>query len=131
MQRRFKINVDGHEYDVAVTEITEGPGNLYPDRGTMDTAHPPAPEKTAQGVTRPVPPKLQAKPGDVVSPIAGVVVSIDVAQDAQVGITTRVATLEAMKTKTYVNAGRAGTVSGIAVSAGDPVEPDQTLLTIA
>ena len=56
---------------------------------------------------------------------------IDVALGARVEESTRVATLEAMKTKTFVNAGRPGTVSNIAVSVGDPVEPNETLLTIA
>ena len=82
MQRRFKITVDGHEYDVAVTEVVEGPGNLYPDRGSMESA------RSAPGVAAPAPaaaaPKPAAGPGDVVSPIAGVVVSIDVTLGARV-----------------------------------------------
>ena len=139
MQRRFKISVDGHEYDVAVTEVIEGPGNLYPDRGTMDTARaaagetarPAAAANAAQGVLRQTAPKPAAGPDDVVSPIAGVVVSIDIALGATVEASTRVATLEAMKTKTFVNAGRNGTIGNIAVAAGDSVEPGQTLLTIA
>ncbi len=135
MQRRFKISVDGHEYDVAVTEVSDGPGNLYPDRGSMETARASAGEAVqapaAQGVLRQAAPKPAAGPDDVVSPIAGVVVSIDVALGAKVEAATRVATLEAMKTKTFVNAGRDGTISNVAVAAGDPVEPGQTLLTIA
>jgi len=130
MQRRFKITVDGHEYDVAVTEVSDAPGNLYPDQGSMEGARPAVTAEAARGVPRQVPPRETAAPGDVVSPIAGVVVSIDVALGAKVEAATRVATLEAMKTKTFVNAGRAGTVSAIAVGTGDPVEPDQTLLTI-
>ena len=136
MQRHFKISVDGHEYDVAVTEVVEGPGNLYPDRGSMEAAgvtpgraaNPP-PAAAAKGAAPQSAPA--AGPGDVVSPIAGVVVSIDVALNARVETTTRVATVEAMKTKTFINAGRVGTISAIAVGAGDPVEPGQPILTIA
>ena len=72
-----------------------------------------------------------AGPGDVVSPLAGVVLSIDVALGAAVDADTPVATLEAMKTKTMVKAGRSGTVTAIAVSTGQAVEAGQTLLTIA
>ncbi len=72
-----------------------------------------------------------AGPGDVVSPLAGVVLSIEVALGATVDADTPVATLEAMKTKTMVKAGRSGKVSAIAVSTGQAVEAGQALLTIA
>ena len=129
MQRRFKVSVDGHEYDVAVTEVSDGPGNLYPDRGTMEAARP-AVAAPAQGTPRQAPARPVAGAGDVVSPIAGVVVSVDVALGARVEATTRVVTLEAMKTKTFVSAGRAGAVTAIAVESGDAVEPGQALVTI-
>ena len=62
--------------------------------------------------------------------IAGVVISINVSVGAEVTDGTPVATLEAMKTKTIVSAGRSGKVSEIAVAIGDAVEPGQPLLTI-
>jgi len=126
--RRFKISVDGQQYDVTVEEVVTGPGNLYPDRGTM-TAAPVNPEASAAPASTPAAAPA-AGPGDVVSPLAGVVVSIDVALGATVAEGTRVATLEAMKTKTMVTAGRAGTVKAIAVAPGDPVEAAQPLVTI-
>ena len=88
-----------------------------------DVAPPP---QAAAGKSAPA-----AGPGDVVSPIAGVVLSIDVQVGAQVEEGTQVAALEAMKTKTVVTAGRAGKVSAIAVSVGQGVEAGQALLTIA
>ena len=57
--------------------------------------------------------------------------SVDVEVGAAVEPDTRVITLEAMKTKTTVAAGREGKVSAIAVSAGQGVEAGQPLLTIA
>ena len=134
MRRRFKISVEGHDYDVVVEEITEDAGGLYPDRDTMRAAPPQssapagvvAASAAAAADTRPA-----AGPGDVVSPLAGVVLSIDVALGAAVDADTPVATLEAMKTKTMVKAGRSGTVRAIAVSTGQAVEAGQTLLTIA
>ena len=130
MQRRFKVSVDGHEYDVAVTEVADGPGNLYPDRGSMEAARPAVASAAAPSLSQQAPPKPTAGAGDVVSPIAGVVVSVDVAPGDKVDAASRVVTLEAMKTKTFVSAGRVGTVGAIAVESGDAVEPGQALLTI-
>ena len=128
--KTFQVSVDGHEYDVAVTEVSDGPGNLYPDRGTMEAARPAMAAAIAPGAPQQAPARPAAGAGDVVSPIAGVVVSVDVALGAKVEATTRVVTLEAMKTKTFISAGRAGAVSAIAVESGDAVEPGQALLTI-
>ena len=58
-------------------------------------------------------------------------VSIDVEVGAAVEPDTRVATLEAMKTKTIVAAGRAGTVTAVAVGSGQSVAAGQALLTIS
>jgi len=133
MERRFKITVEGQAYDVLVEEITEDAGDLYPDRGTMRAAVPEA-SRSAGGVAvsakAAAKPARQAGPGDVVSPLSGIVLSIDVEPGAAVEADSQVATLEAMKTKTIVTAGRAGNVGKIAVSVREAVEVDQILLTI-
>lgn len=134
MQRRFKINVEGHDYVVVVEEIPEEGVGLYPDRGSMRAAEaePSRPAEVAPPAAAAAKPAAPAAgPGDVVSPIAGVVLTIDVQVGAEVEEGTQVATLEAMKTKTVVTAGRAGKVSAIAVSVGQGVEAGQALLTIA
>ncbi len=142
MQKRFKINVNGHAYDVVVEEVTDDAGGLYPDHETMRGAAPLLSQvagvsstpttagQTASGQTGAAP-RAAAAPGDVVSPLAGVVHSIDVALGSEVTPGARVATLEAKKTKTMVAAGISGRVQAIAVSAGDAVEAGQCLLTIA
>ena len=134
MQRRFKINVEGHEYVVVVEEITDESSGLYPDRGTMravpaEPIQPGGLSPSSATNTETPPPSIG--PGDVVSPLAGVVVSIDVELGQKVAANTRVITLEAMKTKTMVAAGRAGKVSTIGVRIGQGVEAGQALLTIA
>ena len=133
MLRRFKISVDGHEYDVTVEDVADESG-LYPDRATMRAAAQPAGATSAAPAAPAAPPAQKAQPaagpGDVTSPLAGVVLSIDVAMGATVDADTQVVTLEAMKTKSVVKAGVAGTVSAIAVSAGEAVEAGQTLLTV-
>ncbi len=134
MQRRFKISVEGRDYDVVVEEILDDSSDLYPDRGAMRSI----PAEQSRPVSAPVSPSTTASPapqtagpGDVVSPLAGVVLSIDVEVGTAVEPDTRVITLEAMKTKTIVAAGREGKVSAIAVTAGEGVEAGQPLLTIA
>lgn len=134
MQRRFKINVEGRDYVVAVEEITEDGGDLYPNRGTMraeptvpsQSASVPAAPEAGAGTLQPA-----AGPGEVVSPMACIVLAIHVEVGASVEADTRVLTLDAMKTKTMVTAGRAGTVSAISVSAGQGVEAGHSLFTIA
>lgn len=133
MQRRFKISVEGHDYDVVVEEIIDDSGGLYPDRGSMRSVQAEASQSVsvaASPATAADPSQQVAGPGDVVSPLAGVVQSIDVALGATVEANTPVITLEAMKTKTMVTAGRTGEVSAISVSTGQGVEAGQTLLTI-
>ncbi len=129
MRRRFKISVDGHPYDVVVEEVETGPGTLYPDRGTMTAA--PVAAETLPAAEPPAPTASAAGPGDVTSPMAGVVISVDVAPGDEVTDGMQVVSLESMKTKTVITASRAGTVDAVAVAPGDPVEAGQLLLTIA
>jgi biotin carboxyl carrier protein len=131
MRRRFRISVDGRDYQVVVEEITEEPGELYPDRHTMTAAAAQSASVATPAAAPAGAPPPAAREGDVVSPVAGIILSIDVAVGAVVEPETRVATLEAMKTKTIVAAGRSGTVSAITVSEGQGVEAGQPLLTIS
>lgn len=125
MQRRFKINVDGREYDVSVVEVSDDAQSLYPDPQIVASVMPEAAPPSSSPVSLPA-----AGPGDVICPIAGVVIAVDVAVGADVSEGIPVITVEAMKMKTVVNASRTGKVSAIAVAVGDPVEQGQPLLTI-
>jgi biotin carboxyl carrier protein len=72
----------------------------------------------------------QAAAGDIASPLAGKVVSIDVRAGQTVTEGAQVATIEAMKMNTYVYAPRAGTVAAVLVSAGDSVEEGSSLVRL-
>ncbi len=131
MQRSFKITVDGRPYNVTVEDVADAPGSIIPSPGDMSaavTAAPAAAAAPAPAAAAAAAPS--AGPGDEVSPLAGVVVSIDVAQGQAVNEGDKVATIEAMKMKTIVTAHRSGSVTAIHVNAGDGVEPGQPLLTI-
>jgi glutaconyl-CoA/methylmalonyl-CoA decarboxylase subunit gamma len=70
-------------------------------------------------------------PGDVVSPLSGKLVSIDVKVGQAVAEGAQVATVEAMKMNTYIFAPKAGSVSAVLANPGDGVEEGTVLLQIA
>jgi biotin carboxyl carrier protein len=104
--KHLRITVEGKSYDVTVEKL-DG-----------DVAPKPAPKATAAA-------------GDVTSPLAGIVKSVDVAVGANVKAGDLVITLEAMKMYTAINAPADGTVSAILVNVGDAVDEDQVLYTLS
>ena len=72
-----------------------------------------------------------AAPGEVTSPLAGKVVSIDVQPGQKVAANAQLITLEAMKMNTYVFAPADGVVAAVLVKAGDGVEEGQALIRLA
>lgn len=131
MIRKLKITVDGRAYDVTVEDVSESPSMLIPQPGDMAAAAaaaaPSAPAPAAAPAAAAAGP---VGPGDVPSPLGGVVVSIDVSVGQQVNEGDKVATLEAMKMKTVVTASKTGKVANIAVKPGDGVEAGQVMMTI-
>jgi biotin carboxyl carrier protein len=127
VNRKFRITVDGHAYDVIVEEIASdaphaAPVAHQPAAVAIAAAAPAAPSAAPQAV---------AGPGAEVAPLAGVVISIDVTVGQTVAAGARIATIEAMKMKTEVFAKGAGRVASIAVGPGDAVDTGGVLLTLA
>ena len=133
MEKKFRITVDGRQYDVTVEDLSEGSSLIFPEPGDMKVAAPapaaPAPAPAPAAAPGPAS-GAAAGPGDEVSPLAGVVVSVDVTMGQAVNEGDKIATLEAMKMKTVVTAHRSGKVTNIAVKAGDAVDAGQVLLSI-
>ena len=69
-------------------------------------------------------------PGDVVSPLAGKVVSVDAKAGSSVNEGDQVMTIEAMKMNTYVYAHANGKVLEVLANVGEGVEEGQVLLRI-
>ena len=130
MQRKFRITVENKTYDVTVEDIADDGGTLYPSPGLMTAATTPAEAAEAAPAPSAAPAAAAAGPGDEVSPLAGVVVSLEVAVGQSVNEGDKIATIEAMKMKTVVVAHRSGSVTNIAVKPGDGVEAGQVLMTI-
>ncbi len=125
--KKLRVTVDGKAFDVTV-ELPDEPAAATPRHAAA-----PAPAALA-AVKAPAAPAPAAKPasgpGDVHSPLAGKVVSIDVKVGDVVAEGAQVATIEAMKMNTYVNAPKAGRVAAIKVNPGDAIEEGATVLVI-
>lgn len=128
--KQLRITVEGKTYDVEVELLNENNGAPAPRSASVASARvntpaapkPAAPKPAASG---------SAGEGSVVSPLAAVVVSIDVKVGDQVEAGQNVVTLEAMKMNTLVQAPASGVVKSIEVNASEAVEEGQTLLVIA
>ena len=78
----------------------------------------------------PAPAPAAAGAGEIPSPLAGKVVSLDVAPGTAVKAGDQIMTLEAMKMNTIIYAPSAGTITAFCVSAGDTVQEGQPLAKI-
>jgi biotin carboxyl carrier protein len=127
MQRKFRISVDGHAYEVVVEEIVgDGGAAHWPGSVAAVSAVVAAPlSAPAPALSAP-----HAGVGDVVAPLAGAVQSVDVAMGQDVKAGDKVVTIEAMKMKTEVHAKSDGKVVAIAVKPGDSVDTGAILLTL-
>lgn len=129
--KKLRVTVEGKAYEVLVEMLDEAgaPAAPRPVASAPVLAAPSAPVASAA----PAAPKSAAAPagsGDVPSPLAGKVVSIEVKVGQTVEEGAQVATVEAMKMNTYIYAPKAGTVSAILVNPGDGVEEGSALLRI-
>ena len=131
--KRLRISVEGKTYEVEVELLDEGFSSPAPrSAAPTSSARVAAPVAAPAPAATPAPAPAPAGDGNgVVSPLAAVVVSADVAVGDTVTEGQTVMTLEAMKMNTIVAATQNGTVTAILVKAGDAVEEGQVLVTIA
>jgi biotin carboxyl carrier protein len=125
--KKLRITVDGKVFDVQVEDLDDSSSSSAGGRPpvTLGASAGPvsAPPTSAPAVA-------SGGPGDVVSPLAGRVVSVDCKVGDKVEAGAQLVTIEAMKMNTYVNASAAGTVTTLHVNAGDSVEEGQPLVTV-
>jgi biotin carboxyl carrier protein len=135
MQRKFKITVDGRQYDVTVEESSEvssmphsPPGAPYMDAAS--TSHRRYPEAPTLSPGAAPPTRGPAEAGAVVCTLGGRVDSVLVTAGQQVSAGDHLVVIEAMKMKTPIAAPRAGKVGAILVKAGESVETGQVLVEL-
>ncbi len=126
--KKLRITVDGKTYDVSV-EVLEDAAAAAPKNTSVRSAAVSVPTISAP----PPRPNLSAAGGGktITSPLAGKVVSIDVAAGAAVKAGEQVATVEAMKMNTFIYAEIDGTVAQVMTRAGDMVEEGGALIQLS
>ena len=139
---RFKIN--GKDYDVAVNGI-EGRNasvtvngvdynvemeNEVPAAAAPVAATPAAPAAPAVSAAPAAAPKASGAGKDIVSPLPGVVISVDVKVGDAVKRGQKVAVIEAMKMENEILADCDGSVTAVHVSKGDSVLEDAKIVTV-
>ena len=128
--KHLRITIDGKTYDVQV-EI-QGEENApavqpligRPVQAASVAAAPSAPAKAAPK------PAAAAGPGQVLSPLAAVVVGVDVTEGQQVKEGDKLITLEAMKMNTIIQSPASGTVRSLGIKPGDAVAEGELLAVI-
>lgn len=133
--KKLRVTVDGKSYDVVVEILDGGPQAAPAPSANTAPASVSAPVAAAS-VSAPVSaaptrPAAAGGAGDVTSPLAGKIVSIDVKVGQAVEEGAQVATIEAMKMNTYIYAPKGGKVTAVLVNPGAGVEEGAVLLQIA
>lgn len=129
--KKLRVTVEGKVYEVLVEMLDEGtPSSPSPAPAPTSRPAPAATPVAAAPAPAPAPAAVAGGAGDVPSPLAGKVVSIDVKAGQTVQEGAQIVTIEAMKMNTYVFAPKAGRIDAILVNAGDGVEEGSPLLRI-
>lgn len=121
----LRITVEGRVYDVVVEKIDSDETEI-----PAPSAQPVRAAVASVLVPRPPTPAPPASAGDALSPLAGIVKSIEVGPGTKVSEGDLIITLEAMKMYTAINATTSGTVTSVYVKVGDAVDEGQALYSI-
>jgi glutaconyl-CoA decarboxylase len=133
MKRKFKITVEGADYEVEVEEIHQGAIPHTPPPIVSSPAKPPvarveAPTQAAPAA-RPQAPRVAGK-GVMAAPMQGMVFSIKVKAGDTVKVGDVLLVLEAMKMESDIPSPQDGFVKEIFVSTGQHVRRGDPLLAI-
>jgi propionyl-CoA carboxylase alpha chain len=124
----FNGRLDGREFTVAVKPAAEG----FIVRHRAATAHVLVLTPRSAELHDKLPPKKAADTAKLVlSPMPGLVVSLDVVAGQEVKSGEQVAIIEAMKMQNIIRAERDGVVKVVGAKAGDSVAADEVLVEFA
>ena len=121
--KRLRITVEGKTYEVTVELPNETAGAAPVASAAVSAPSSSSPVSAASALA-------PAGPGMIVSPLGGNVVAINVKVGQEVKAGEQVATLEAMKMNTFINAPAAGKVAEVLVTVGTAVQEGQPLIRV-
>jgi glutaconyl-CoA/methylmalonyl-CoA decarboxylase subunit gamma len=124
--KTLRITVGEKTYNVTVEVIGENSSlpSPIPQSQPASSVTPPSAEPSA------APAPLPAGAGDVPSPMAGVILKINVRQGDKVECGQDLIVLEAMKMETIISASVSGTIKSIEVKEGDSIQEGQILIKL-
>lgn len=134
---KYQVKVDGKVFEVEVEKVGGGYASLTPGSLTAAPAAPapqaaaPAPAPAAPAAPAPAPAAAPAAggAGDVVAPMPGTVLKVNVNNGDTVASGDVILILEAMKMENEIVAPCAGTVT-LNVKAGETVDTDAVLASV-
>ena len=142
--KEYKFKIGGKEFNVVVNSINGNKADVTVNGVNydvdMENAAPaaapvqaPAAQAAPAPAAAPAPTAAPAASGSgkaIVSPLPGVIISVEVKEGAAVKKGQRVAVIEAMKVENDILSDVDGTVTAIHVSKGDTVAEDAKIVTI-
>ncbi|WP_416353743.1 biotin/lipoyl-containing protein [Agrilactobacillus fermenti] len=135
MLRKFRIKIDGNEYEVEMEELTPTP---QPQDSQTPPQSQPIQSETPKAApqAQPVQPKPAASPSaasgsvKVTAPMPGNIIGINIKVGDAVAENQPILILEAMKMENEIVAPQAGTITSIDVVKNDVVNTGDVLVTI-
>ncbi|MDR0490477.1 MAG: biotin/lipoyl-binding protein [Oscillospiraceae bacterium] len=130
--KNYRVTVNGNTYEVGVEEIGGAPEVKSVQAAAPKAAPAPAPKAAPPPKAAPAP-KTAPSAGseDVLAPLPGTVLSVNVAEGAQVKAGDVLLIFEAMKMENEIQSPRDGTVKKIHVAKGAKIETGAPVLTLA
>jgi biotin carboxyl carrier protein len=124
--RKFRIRVNGVEYDVEAEEVeTKG--------FSHETVAPRPPQNPSPGIPEPIPPApMITHNGEIIieAPLPGAVLEVKVQEGQRVEVGQVLIILEAMKMENEVTAPTAGKIKSLRVQKGSSVDANQVLVIV-
>jgi len=126
---KLQIGIDGKTYEVEVEVLEDDAIQRQPNYGPYPVV--PSTVSAAASVPRTQPPTAEENVDEEKlcrSPVAGVVIKVNVTAGQSIQANDLIVVLEAMKMETNVTAPGTGKVKAVRVAQGDPVKVNQVVV---